>query len=197
MENPVRNPIHHCLKSPAARSFILFILLLLLHLGLFEYLIQHTDIVFPLQLLETQIISSVQTFAGVDVVAVEDMLYYPSHDLHLIVGPVCTGIREMLLFAIVVIPFGALTFRKKLKSLAFFLPVILVENLARISLLYPVASSYGVRTMDLSHDIIWGYGQLAFLILLLLVWFYYFSGLRPAGVKEKRNGGEGDDCKDA
>lgn len=170
------------------RSFILFLLLLVIYLSAVEYLIQHTPFALPLQLLETNIVASTQSAFGISVYASGYNLFYPGNTLQLVVGPLCTGIREMFLFAIVIIPFGVMSIRKKAKSLLVFLPAILVENILRLWVLYPLASAHGFRMMGEVHDIIWTYGQITFLLGLLFIWFYLFAGLRPVRRKVKERG---------
>ena len=166
-------------------------MLLVFYLLVVEYLIQETFFFLPLQLFETGIVQSTQSLAGINVYSVSEHLFYPDHELHLIVGSLCTGIREMFLFAIIILPFSGISRQRKLKSLAIFLPIILIENLIRLWLLYPLASNYGVGTMNVAHDIIWQYGQIGFLILLLFIWFRFYS--RLSRVKEK--GGKGNKKK--
>jgi len=173
------------------RSFIWFLLLLVLYLSIVEYLIQHTPFALPLQLLEANIVASTQGALGVTVYADGYNLFYPGNALQLVVGPLCTGIREMFLFAIVVLPLGAMSLRKKAKSLAVFLPAILVENLLRLWMLYPLASAHGFRTMGEVHDLVWTYGQIIFLVGLLFLWFYLFAGLRPVRRKIKEGRARG------
>jgi len=184
--------VHPKKISPAARSFLLFLLILVFYLVIIEYLIQHTSFALPLQLAETSFVSSTQGLFGIPVFSEQYSLFYPDKNLQLIVGPLCTGIREMFLFAIVILPFGALTLRKKLRSLAFFLPMILAENIARIWLLYPLANAYGVQTMNLAHDFVWTYGQIAFLVALLFLWFRFFGrpGVDKAGGSGKKDKGK-------
>lgn len=157
------------------RSFLLFLLLIAFHLAVLEYLIQHTFFALPLQLLETNIVASTQSLAGIDVFAAGSSLFYPGKRLELVIGPLCTGIREMLLFTIIILPFGLVSLRRKLRSLAVFLPIILLENIARLWMLYPLAGAYGIGTMYVAHDFVWTYGQMAFLLLLVFVWFRLFA----------------------
>lgn len=184
--------MHALTLSPGLRSFTMFLLLLIVYLSAVEYLIQHTSFARPLQLLETNIVASTQSAFGINVYADGYNLFYPGNTLQLVIGPLCTGIREMFLFAIVILPFGAISMRRKLKSLAIFLPAILVENILRLWALYPLASAHGFRTMGEVHDLIWTYGQIAVLVGLLFIWFYLFAGLRPVRrtVKERGAGGQ-------
>ena len=175
------------------RNLIIFFIALIFYLLVVEHLIQHTAFALPLQLLEANIVASTQALAGADVHAAGIVLSYPDQNLHLIIGPLCVGIREMFLFAIIILPLGILSLRKRLRSLAIFLPIILVENIVRLWMLYPLAQSYGIERMEVSHDLMWTYGQMIFLLLLLFIWYYFFSGIRPSGVKESSSKNKKDD----
>jgi exosortase/archaeosortase family protein len=162
-------------SKQANKRIFRLLLILLFYLVVVETLIQHTDILIPLQVFETHLVASLQSLFSIPVsVSHGFVLSYSDIDLDLVVGPLCTGIREMFLFVIIVLPLGIKSLRKRLNYLLLFLFAIFMENILRLSILYPMAKSAGVGSMYSYHDFIWVYGQAIFLAILLVLWFYIF-----------------------
>jgi len=161
--------------SPAQKSLLLFALILIFYLIVVEYILQYTDTVFPVQIFETNLVVAVQSFFAVDVYAEGSVLFYPYSRLSLYVGPICVGLREMALFSIVVLSLSMVSLKTRLRGLAIFLPLIFLENFLRLLVIFPIYQSAGFEGMVNLHDLLWQYGQIIFLVLLLFIWFHFFA----------------------
>ncbi|RLI96651.1 MAG: hypothetical protein DRO99_04120 [Candidatus Aenigmatarchaeota archaeon] len=108
---------------------------------------------------------------GIDVVAVGNTLQYSSPAFGVELITLCLGIGEMMFFAFIVMLFRGVRLGTKLRGLALFLPMIFVVNIARLLILYPMATIMGTDAMWDVHWHIWKWGMFVVLILFFLMWY--------------------------
>jgi len=96
--------------------------------------------------------------------------------------PECAGVVEILIFVIMLTVFRGVGREAKIKGALIFVPVIFVENIARLAVLYPMSVWLGVDAMWSVHSIIWQYGQFAILLLLFGIWYLT---LASPGIREQ------------
>lgn len=127
-----------------------------------------------LQLLMAKIVYLIQHAAGIDVVLQDVTLHYPGA-FRLEVSLLCTGINEILFFSLVLLGFIGVSLKTKLKGYAVFFPIILGENLIRVLSIQPLASLLGEGAALSFHNFSFKYGQMIFLVIIVVLWFNYFA----------------------
>ena len=175
-------------KRRELRTFILFIAIMLLYIHLIEPLLLGSPIAKGLQVSEAGAVASLQSSWNTNVSVSADKIYYPDIDHTLLVGPLCVGIREIFIFSIMVLVLGICALKTKLISLAIFIPIILIENIIRLLLLYPVAVEHGIKAMEDSHNAMWTFWQIIFVLLLFVLWFFLFN--KPQKDKSRKKNQE-------
>lgn len=116
----------------------------------------------------------IQTTLGMNVILQDTFLVYPGV-FRLNITLLCTGINEILMFSMILLGFIGVSLKTKVKGYTVFFPVIIMENIARISLIKPLASWLGTDTALAFHDFSFKYGQMMFIIVLVFFWFKYFA----------------------
>ncbi len=116
----------------------------------------------------------IQTTLGMNVMLQDTFLVYPGV-FRLNITLLCTGINEILMFSMILLGFIGVSLKTKIKGYIVFFPVIIMENIARISLIRPLASWLGTDTALVFHDLSFKYGQMMFIIVLVFFWFKYFA----------------------
>lgn len=161
-------------SEPFFRNVVIFVLVFLVYLVVVESIIQNTGVLLPLQILETKIVAALQGAFGTEVYTWGTVLHYPNIELTLYIGPICTAVREMMIFSLLVLFFPGATREAKKFGILIFVPLIFLENIARLAVLHPLAEAYGTGDMFRIHDLFWVHGQILFLVSLILIWFYFF-----------------------
>jgi exosortase/archaeosortase family protein len=134
--------------------------------------------------IEAAIVAGVQRLLGVPVAVSDLTLRYtpPAGDaFNVELIPECAGVVEMLIFVIMLLVFRGVGWEAKMKGILIFLPVVFVENIARLAVLYPLAVWLGTSSMWSVHSLIWRYGQLLFLLGLFGIWYFRFAAMEVSG----------------
>lgn len=128
----------------------------------------------PMQQFMAWTVYSLQHLFGINVILQGTSLVYPNV-FKLNVTLLCTGINELLMFSMITLGFIGVSLKTKLKGYTVFFPIIIAENVIRISLIFPLASWLGTDKALTFHDFSFKYGQMFFVILLVFLWFKYFA----------------------
>lgn len=129
---------------------------------------------YPLQYLVAKIVYGIQQALGINVELDGVILHYPGvFDLN--VTLLCTGVNEILFFSLILLGFIGVSLKTKFKGYTLFFPIIILENIARIVLLQPLAIVVGKRFAIVFHNFSFKYGQAIFVILLAVIWFQLFA----------------------
>jgi len=158
--------------NKANRDVVVFLSLVIAFVLVIDPFLEHSGVTQPLEELSAGIISGIQGSLGIENYRHINTVYYPDIGLNVVVGPLCLGLREISLFLIAVVVLGKAA--KRIKALAAFLIVIFAQNIARMLLIYPFAKSVGFEGMVIVHDAMWQFGQAAFLLAMLALWFWLF-----------------------
>jgi|GEM_PF-1830408 len=172
------------------KGIIIYVAAITIYIGAIDPPIMSSGITQPLQQAEASLVAGLQSMLGGDAHLSDtgDVINYPSSGTSLFIGPMCVGVREALIFSILLLLFLGVPLKVKLIGLGVFIPAILIENIARLAILAPVAGSYGRAAMSSVHGAVWLYGQALFLLALFLTWFQFFA--KPAIRKVKRSAEE-------
>ncbi len=133
----------------------------------------YQKITYPFQLITIHLINSIQNLIGIDVTIDNFNLIY-SNNLIIWISPICIGIEQLIFFYFMISFFIAIDFKTKIKGLLTFAPIILMANLIRLFLIYPLSVIYSIETTWRIHDFIFIYGQGFFLLILVVIWYYFF-----------------------
>lgn len=128
----------------------------------------------PLQYIVAKTVYLIQQALGINVELKGLILHYPGI-LDLNITLLCTGINEILFFSLILLGFIGVSLKTKLKGYTIFFPIIILENIARIVLLQPLAIVIGKRAAVSFHNFSFKYGQAIFVILLVIIWFQLFA----------------------
>ncbi len=136
---------------------------------------------YPLQVFETDIVYGVQKLLGfpVEITNNIDLNYYSSSFrngcLSVEISTACVGMHEIVFLSALITGFRGVSRKIKFKWLLILCPVLFVENLIRIIILYPLALQIGEDAMWYSHYIFWKYGHLAIILLIFVLWAYFIA----------------------
>lgn len=140
----------------------------------------YSGVFYPLQVLEAKIVYIIQS-PFTDVAQRGAMLLYQDFAVEVVWD--CLGIRQSLFFLLLVFSFYQVNLREKLRAL-WFVPVIIIANIARIAVLYPMFVLFGAEKTAAVHEFMYAYGNGIFILLLFVLWFYVF-GLGECKKKRK------------
>jgi exosortase/archaeosortase family protein len=155
------------------KSILVILVLVLLYAIILDPFLRLSGIMLPLQEVEAALVTGLQNAFGVPAMAHRDLVCYPDGGC-IFIGAACTAIRELAIFSIIVVGVFGIPWVKKAKGLMVFLPIIFVENIVRISILYPLAGG-SAESIEQLHEAFLYYGQAIFLAAVLLLWFWFFA----------------------
>ena len=127
-----------------------------------------------LQQITAKIVYLIQNMLGITVTLQDTTLNYIEL-FSIRVTLLCTGINEILFFSLILLGFTGISLRTKLKGYAIFFPIILVENIIRLIILQPLAVRFGKEAALNFHNFSFKYGQIIFILILVIIWFHYFA----------------------
>lgn len=154
-------------------SIVVFTSVIGVYLVLVNSFLEYTEF-YPLQYLVAKTVYLIQQALGINV-ELEGLLLHYHGMLDLNVTLLCTGINEILFFSLILLAFIGVSLKTKFKGYTLFFPIIILENLARIVLLRPLAIIIGKSAAVSFHNFSFKYGQAIFVILLAIVWFQFFA----------------------
>ena len=179
----------------------------------------HGQWFYPLRRLETIIIGEFQqNILGIEVSYKDTVLFYNEdqefwgHTLTprekvggvaLEISATCSGFHETVFLTVLILGFYGVDWRTKFKWAGIFAVVIFVENLIRITILFPYYLVYGRDEGELLHYNWWHSYQYVFIMSLFMLWFYFVAWKQldeqldemEKGEKKKGDGDKGDDGK--
>lgn len=154
-------------------NVLIFTLITCTYLVLINSFSQYSKL-HVLQQIIAKTIYSIQSALGINVVLQDTILYYPKL-FSLNMTLLCTGINEILFFSLILLGFIGVSLKTKLKGYAIFFPIILAENIARVTIIQPLAILLGKTTALSFHNFSFKYGQMIFIIILVIIWFHCFA----------------------
>lgn len=148
----------------------LFVISVIVSFGVF--LAYWTPFVYPLQVIETYIVYWISHILGYPVTLNSDLtsLSYGAPLSHrIIIAPACTAFVEMMLVSAGIMLLDKGTTARKVKLSLAASVLVFVENIIRMILTYPLVSAFGYAKWSKIHYIWWKFGQILFIILILVV----------------------------
>ena len=165
----------------AGVNLLIFSALAAAYFFLVKFLQANSQMFYPLQAIEAKIVYLIQK-PFTDVVLSGSKLLYQGFIVN--VSWDCLGLRQSVFFLILVFSFYQIELDRKLKSL-YFVPIIILANILRIAVLYPLFVVLGAERTVLIHEFLYAYGNGILILLLFALWFYVF-GLQKSKHKRKR-----------
>jgi exosortase/archaeosortase family protein len=154
-------------------SIMIFTLVICVYLVLVNSFLEYIEF-HPLQYIVAKTVYLIQQALGINVELEGLILHYPGV-LDLNITLLCTGVNEILFFSLILLGFIGVSLKTKFKGYTLFFPIIILENIARIVLIQPLAIVIGKKAAVSFHNFSFKYGQAIFVILLAIIWFQLFA----------------------
>ncbi len=146
-------------------------ILFLLGYKILNFLEVYPILTYPLQAITTGIVYIFQRLFGAEIAVYGFNLVY-ENGLSVLISSICVGIEQLIFFWLMLSFFVGIDFRKKVRGFLSFAPIILLFNLFRLLMLYPLSVFYGVTFAWAVHDFLFIYGQGIFLLGLIVLWYF-------------------------
>ncbi len=183
-----------------AVNFIFLLMIILpLMVGVRTYVSSHDYALLPLQVVETRVVYELQSAAGVPVEIGPDdtpwkldLKYDDLDDRVITMSPECAGFQEMVFISVLVLGFGGIALRKRIKWAFLLSGVIFIENIVRVLMIHFLAIRWGWDyAWDDFHSYFWREGQLIFVMILFILWFMFVANKEIARKAPKKKGSKG------
>ena len=131
---------------------------------------------YPIQVIETQIVFHIQKALGMPVEIGREptqIIYNSGSDLDMWIATACTGIHEIVFLSALMIGSRGAKIKTKAKWICIFGVFLFVENLVRLITFYPIGRWIGADLMWPLHYYFWKYGHLGIILTLFCFWFLF------------------------